>query len=197
MDSLQELKLCNGCKQVKPFACFSITAPGRGNSNNLRARCKECRARQNLAWHHNNPTRAKQNRSKYYASHIQKEKLQAKTWRDANYEQHHLNNKIWKKLNPSKNAKNSSAKRAKKLQATPSWLTAIHHAQIQEMYDVAVAKTIQTGIKHHVDHIFPLQGKNFSGLHAPWNLQVIPELDNISKKNKFPKEYHELSWGEL
>lgn len=190
-------KLCNGCKQEKPFACFSATQPGRGDSNNLRSRCKECRSLQNLAWHQNNPIRAKQNRSKYYVLHIEQEKLQSKNWRNANHERHSLNNRTWKKLNPSKNAKNSSAKRAKTLQATPNWLTAIHHAQIQEMYDVAVAKTMQTGVKHHVDHIFPLQGKNFFGLHVPWNLQVIPELDNISKKNRFPSEYHEFSWGNL
>jgi 5-methylcytosine-specific restriction endonuclease McrA len=125
---------------------------------------------------------------------LEKERAQAQNWREANKDRHSLNNKIWKQLNPSMNAKNASSKRVKKLQATPNWLTAIHHAQIQEMYDVAVARTVQTGIRHHVDHIFPLQGKTFSGLHVPWNLQVLTEFDNLSKKNKFPREYLELSW---
>lgn len=75
--------------------------------------------------------------------------------------------------------------RASKLQASPNWLTSVQISEINCFYDKATNLTNETGILHHVDHIIPLQGENVSGLHVPWNLQVLTEKENCSKNNKY------------
>ncbi len=46
----------------------------------------------------------------------------------------------------------------------------------------------ETGIKHHVDYFYPLQGKTMCGLHVETNLRVIPALDNLRKSNRIVEE---------
>lgn len=71
----------------------------------------------------------------------------------------------------------------KRKQRSPSWLTDSDKAAIKTKYLEASWMTRRSGIKHHVDHIVPLQGEFVSGLHVPWNLRVIPGRENILKKN--------------
>ena len=57
--------------------------------------------------------------------------------------------------------------------------------EIDAVYLECQKKTKETGMLHHVDHIIPLKGKNVCGLHVPWNLQVLPSQENLSKSNKY------------
>lgn len=84
------------------------------------------------------------------------------------------------KQNPSK----SAARRAKRRASghTPQWA---EKEEIQKMYDYASQLTIATGIKHHVDHIIPLNSDLVCGLHVLNNLQVIPGAVNLRKNSRF------------
>jgi hypothetical protein len=75
--------------------------------------------------------------------------------------------------------------RAIKLNRTPSWVTSDDLWIINEAHKLAAMRTKIIGIKFHVDHIIPLQGKLVSGLHVPSNIQVISGSLNVSKHNKF------------
>jgi len=76
-------------------------------------------------------------------------------------------------------------RRAAKLQRTPAWLTEDDHWMIKQTYELATLRTKMFGFQWHVDHVVPLQGETVSGLHVPWNLQVIPAKINVSKKNRW------------
>lgn len=86
----------------------------------------------------------------------------------------------WGRQNKGKRAAIIAARRAALKQATPPWLTAEHKLQIRAFYLEAAAREGEW----HVDHIYPLKGKNSCGLHVPWNLQLLPGDDNRRKGNR-------------
>ena len=140
--------------------------------------------------------RAKKTRSKaHYEANSDKEKARHKAYYEANLDKAKACRKAYREANPDKvkayrkaisdkrNAANGK-RRAKKFHATPSWLTNQDLEHIKFFYSLAKDMESLTGTKYHVDHIVPLQGRNVSGLHVPWNLQVITATNNLSKSNK-------------
>jgi hypothetical protein len=77
----------------------------------------------------------------------------------------------------------NSKRHAAKLQRTPSWLNSGHWFEIECVYKYCSALR-RVGLNYEVDHIVPLQGKLVSGLHAPWNFQLLTESENASKGNQ-------------
>jgi 5-methylcytosine-specific restriction endonuclease McrA len=71
-----------------------------------------------------------------------------------------------------------------KLQRTPVWLSDDDRWMLEQAYELAVLREEATGVAYQVDHIVPLQGLAVSGLHVPWNLQVIPAIENKRKGNR-------------
>lgn len=65
---------------------------------------------------------------------------------------------------------------------TPPWADI---GEIESIYRLARLLSDRTGVRHHVDHYYPLRGAQVSGLHVANNLRVIPALDNARKKNRY------------
>lgn len=91
----------------------------------------------------------------------------------------------WQKNNKGKVNANTAIRHTSKMLRTPLWLTKEEKERIRCYYQLSAMRTKESGIVWNVDHIVPLQGENVSGLHVPWNLQVIPAADNFKKNNTF------------
>lgn len=90
--------------------------------------------------------------------------------------------RVWCTANRDKRTATSAKRRAKKLQATPSWAD---HEAISAVYSEAQRLQALLGVPLHVDHVVPLQGELVCGLHVETNLQIIPATLNRKKSNKF------------
>ena len=116
-------------------------------------------------WREQNPQKARERDNKY---------------RD----QQRSYSRIYRKLNIHKLNALSAKRRAIKILATPRWLTKVHFQQIEIFYEAAKDQSFY-GLKCHVEHIIPFNGRIVSGLHVPWNLQILTAAENIGKSNKF------------
>jgi len=105
-------------------------------------------------------------------------------WVKDNPDKAYKKNRMYRVANRSRYLAHTRLRQAKKLQATPSWLTEEQLNEMASWYEQAVLCEQLTGAKHHVDHIEPLQGKDRCGLHVPWNLQVLTASENASKGNR-------------
>lgn len=172
-------KLCTVCRSPKPFSDFTIR---RASPDGLSYKCLACRTYYLIAWRNKNPTAHKV----WYAKNREKRSQQYRQWRSANRERVKRSIATWAKNNKHKvnalNAKRTSAK----LKATPKWA---NFKAIEAIYAEAAYLTEITGIRHEVDHIYPLQGKLCCGLHCEANLQILTKTENIRKRNRMPEDY--------
>ena len=67
--------------------------------------------------------------------------------------------------------------------ATPPWITEEQIAEMAAIYEAA--NNADSDNPQHVDHIVPLKNPLVCGLHVPWNLQILPEKENLHKSNKW------------
>lgn len=143
--------------------------------------CVECARWHTRAWQAKNRDHVREYNAAYHAENRESALVRHRKWRDENRE----HRAAYKKANKGSVNADTAKRHAAKLQRTPKWLTADDHAQIKAVYEQAQRLTDCFGIQFHVDHIHPLQGKNVSGLHVPWNLRVVTATANIRKGNSF------------
>lgn len=189
-------KKCYKCKNTYPLTSYS---KDKSRKDGLQSKCRTCGIASNKTWQKQNLSKRNADRVIYNAinkEHVKnirdtyfnenKERILKlnKDYYDKHPEKRKQYYKTYSQKNPAKILALKNKYRTSKLNRTPVWLSKEQLNEIEQFYKKAEIVTKQTGIKHHVDHIVPLQGKDVSGLHVPWNLQVIPATENLKKRNK-------------
>jgi hypothetical protein len=159
-------KKCTKCQEEKNISLFN---KNKNTKDGLNYWCTPCK----LQYQKENRTKEKANRN-------------AKAWRQNNPDKVKETLKKYRESARGKVIRCSLQNQRKLLQKqrVPAWS---NKEEITMWYEVAEVLS-RSGVKFHVDHVVPLQGKNVCGLHVSENMQVLPAHLNISKNNQWDWE---------
>ena len=198
-----ELKTCTKCRKTKTVDLFYKRSDAKSKYT---SHCKACKRAHDNA--HCSLAETKKRRAKYsknlrstpdykaketaykHAYHrtdeyreSQRLKQKARRLNPNILQQNRLRDAAYAKAHPEKFAMKTRKRKIAKLQRTPFWLNDGQTFEMECVYKYCAALR-SIGLDYEVDHIIPLQGKLVSGLHAPWNLQVLTASANASKGNR-------------
>jgi len=191
------MKICGNpkCNQVNPQPLIEFSKD-RSRQDGFQRMCKKChkeyeiKNKEKIAIQHAVSYRKNiEERGKKQKAYNDTHKNEKSTTDAARYVKDKskilAQNSHYKKSNPGIINAIAMKRAAAKIQATPSWLIKEQLLEIQAFYLEAARLNEKTGVKHHVDHIIPLQGGEVSGFHVPWNLQILTAEENSIKSNSF------------
>lgn len=198
-------KKCTKCNKIKELSKFGRDCT---HTDGLKSMCRPCRVpssadhyrenrkrirKRDNKWRQDNPEKVKERQKEYYQNNKEEVKEHVRKYAKSNKEKIKERSKKYKKGHRGECNARSAKREAAKLQATPK-LTKDQHLEIKEIYIEAARRTKLTGIRHHVDHILPLQGVEIRGFHVPWNLQILTDIENSKKHNSFDGTYENEGW---
>lgn len=141
-------------------------------------RCKTCQKKYDAERFIKSRPEVLQKSREYYAANLEVARAKRSMWREMNRAYAKVYGSKYRQANPGKELAKTRRYALAKLNRTPTWLT-------KEQIDQMTMIYINCPEGYEVDHIIPLQGKDVSGLHVPWNLQHLTSAENRKKSNKY------------
>lgn len=173
---------CNCCQTTKPVSEFYPT---------YKTQCRPClqakallKRDEKLAyqreWRAKNPDAF----ARWREENIDRVRENWTRWSAENKARRAASYAAWARKNRDRVNALDAKRNAAKAKATPSWADP---AAIRAIYREAARLTQETGVRHEVDHIYPLRGRMVCGLHCEANLQVLTKAENQRKYNRMPE----------
>ncbi|HEX7987225.1 MAG TPA: hypothetical protein VF616_27205 [Duganella sp.] len=206
-------KKCAKCKSILPLTSFN---KNKSKFDGLGTECRPCANAHSKKYHsenldahkarlasykQRNPEKFKEWYKKQYAeSDKEAEYLRKKQDREANPEKWRAYSHVYwarhtdicrerkrqyRRKFPEIGAEQNRARQTRQINAMPVWAD---RKAMKAIYAASKKISRETGIKHHVDHYFPLKSDVVCGLHNEFNLRIIPAVENLSKGNSFPED---------
>ncbi len=169
-------KVCGRCKSEKEPSEFNRRAKSLDGLCHV---CRACSAEKNRAWRAQNPNGFK----KWSAENKERRKESFAAWCKANPDRQKERYRQWVDSNRASVYARTAARVAAQRRAIPAWAD---QERIRSIYAEAVRLSRETGVRHEVDHFYPLKGEMVSGLHVETNLQILTRSENARKRNKMP-----------
>jgi 5-methylcytosine-specific restriction endonuclease McrA len=164
-------KVCTKCGDEKPFSLFYKDAQKK---DGISSSCKKCNQLATKSYYQKTSSPSRRN-----AKHGLSEKEYAVLWRTKNPEKIKQHRSNWESKNAHKIREKNMRRYISQTQQTPTWLSPAQKLEIEGMY---LFCQIFKGFQ--VDHKIPIRGESVSGLHVPWNLQVLTDKQNRAKSNR-------------
>lgn len=189
-------KVCTWCKLEQDFSNF---ASDKNRKDGKHPHCRACNKERTAKRYSENKEEYAAKRKADYEKNKDRYKILAKEWAQNNREKRKEIVKKYVSENPEKRyetqrnsrlanpgmyAAHFKARQQRKRQAMPVWA---NEENIKAIYRQSAWVTRVTGVKHHVDHYFPLKSDVVCGLHNEFNLRIVPASVNIAKYNHFPE----------
>jgi len=191
-------KACKFCSRCRVSRLLDDFSKKQASPDGRQSLCKKCDNTRRAAYDRSHRPESIIRKAVWRQANSERHAASKVRWRGANSGKIKTDNAEWYKANCRKVAQRHAAydrayperaaarwarRRARKLRATPPWLTPADRNRIDQFYVEARRLTCSTGVKHEVDHIVPLRGLGVHGLHVPWNLRVVTQEVN-RKKNR-------------
>lgn len=195
--NISTLKTCRRCEKSQETSEFNR------DKNRLDGHfpyCRSCTKTEGKKQYSKDLDKSKQQRRADYEKNKEAYKARAKKWAKENPEKrsavtskYHFANldkragwgRASRENNPGMYRAHFKKRQQLKRRAMPAWAD---EAAMKAIYDECSRISKETGVKHHVDHYYPLKNDYVCGLHNEYNLRIITAFDNLSKGNSLPTE---------